>query len=254
MGKKRKKRMLSLFRSFSALAIAAALAPFIFFAVLLMMVFGLASVTFGPLILAFVAWMMLSRWSRRERKERGDTLFEARVVREDAPPPFPLESYTPTTHFDLLLSAKHDIGRIRGAMGNLDDAGLARQFIALANQAETVLALVMKEPAKLGLARRFFSSYLPRAAELAVNAHRAVKPDGTASDSRRKKLLDILYRLEVAMKAEEAAFDAPELARLDADMKLLGNDLKDIRMDDFRRAPEPVLERVDAIIKSARKK
>lgn len=245
--------MMSMFRSFSALALAAAIAPFIFFGILLLMVFGIASVTFGPLILAFVAWLTLGRWARRERKERGDTLFEARVVREDAPPPFPLESYTPTTHFDLLLAAKHDIGRIRGAMGNLEDAGLARQFIALANQAETVLALVMKEPAKLGLARRFFSSYLPRAAELAVNAHRALKPDGTKSEARRQKLLDILYKLEMAMKAEESAIDAPALARLDAEMRLLGNDLKDIRVDDFRRAPEPVLNRVDEIIKSAKK-
>jgi len=96
-----------------------------FLSILLMMVLGFASVTFGPLILGFVGWMMLNRWAPRERRERMERaeriqVIEARVVRDEAPP-YPAAA-VPARAFDLLLSAEQDIGRIRGAAVAIEDA------------------------------------------------------------------------------------------------------------------------------------
>jgi hypothetical protein len=237
----------TLFRGLSALALAAAVAPFVFFALLILMALGLTTITFAPMILAFVAWMTLARWSRRAAK---DTEIEARVIRE-ATPSYPPEAYSPPAHFDLLLDAKHDIGRIRGAAGSISDAAISRQFRALGDAADVVLAKVMAEPAKLGLARRYFASYLPRSADLAEGYHRFRK-DEAASDGRRAKLLDVLYRLEMAMKKQENELAAPELSRMDVDLRLLTDDLKGFNPD-FTKAPEPILNRVDEIVRQARK-
>ena len=141
--------------TFSAgiLAFAAGIAPLAFMALILMMSFGFIAFAFGPIILALVGWMMLRRMERRAMKEaRESDIIEARVIREEKLP-YPPEAYTPPVHFDLLLSAKQDVGRIRGAAGGIDDAATAAQFRALAERADAILALIVKEPAKLGLAR-----------------------------------------------------------------------------------------------------
>ena len=241
-----------MFRGFSALALAAAMAPFIFFGLLILTAMGMTALTFGPLLLAFIGWMTLGRWSRRAARDaEREPIIEARVVREPAPH-YPAESYSPPAHFDLLLSAKHDIGRIRGAAGSIGDAAIARQFIALAGEADRIHARLMAEPVKLGLARRYFASYLPRAADLAEGYHR-FKKDDAKSDARRTKLIDVLYRLEIAMKQQETELSSPEMSRMDADIRILTDDLKGFNPD-FMQAPEPLLNRVDAIVKSAKKK
>lgn len=237
-----------MFRGLSALALAAAMAPFVFFGLLVLTALGMTTLTFGPLILAFVGWMTLGRWSRRAARE---PIIEARVVRE-APPQYPAEAYSPPAHFDLLLSAKHDIGRIRGAAGSISDAAIARQFQTLASEADTIHARLMAEPVKLGLARRYFASYLPRTADLAEGYHR-FKRDDVKSDARRAKLIDVLYRLEQAMKQQEAELAAPEMSRIDADIRILTDDLKGFNPD-FTKAPEPMLSRIDEIVRSAKKK
>jgi len=240
-----------LFRGLSALALAAAMAPFVFFALLILTALGMTTLTFGPLILAFIGWMTLGRWSRRaEREAAREPIIEARVVREPAPQ-YPAEAYSPPAHFDLLLSAKHDIGRIRGAVGSISDAAIARQFQTLANEADAIHARLMAEPVKLGLARRYFASYLPRTADLAEGYHR-FKRDDAKSDTRRAKLIDVLYRLEQAMKQQEAELAAPEMSRIDADIRILTDDLKGFNPD-FTRAPEPMLNRIDEIVRSAKK-
>ena len=245
---------LSMMRGFSALALAAAIAPFLFFGLLVMMVLGVATVTMGPLVFAFISWIMLSKWSRRARAEHAKSdVLEARIVRE-ASPSYPVEAYTPPVHFDLLLSAKQDIGRMIGASGAISDAAISKQFRALALKADTILTLVIKEPSKLGLARRFFASYLPRAADLAEGYHRL--DDGNlAHSNRRTKLIDVLYRLEQAMQESEQELSSPELARIDADMKILSEDLKGYRSTPlFTQPSDPILNRVDDIIKRAKKK
>lgn len=245
----------SMLRGAGLFALAAALSPFVFFALLILMVLGVVGLTMGPLIFAFVAMILLRRWAKSENsgKSAPGEVIEARIVREE-PPPFPAEAYTPPVHFDLLLDARRDIGRIIGAAGAITDAAVSRQFSALAAQAERVLALVIKEPAKLGLARRFFASYLPRAADLAASYHRIAAANRDV-EGRKTKLLDVLYRLEHAMKDSEETLAAPELARIDADMKILANDLKDVRLTpDFGRAPEPIIERVDDIVRTAKRR
>ncbi|MCZ8261498.1 MAG: 5-bromo-4-chloroindolyl phosphate hydrolysis family protein [Beijerinckiaceae bacterium] len=241
-----------MFRGFSALALAAAMAPFFFFALITLWALGLTVVTFGPVIFAFIAWILLSRAARRQRAEtKAEPVIEARILRETAPD-YPAEAYSPPAHFDLLLGAKHDIGRVRGAAGAIPDSAIARQFRVLADVADTVHARLMAEPVKLGLARRYFASYLPRAADLAEGYHR-LRKDQPGDESRRAKLLDVLYRLESAMKKEEAGLSAPEMSRIDADIRILSDDLKGYDPD-FTRAPEPLLNRVDEIVRSARRK
>lgn len=236
-------------RRLSALALAAAFAPFVFFGLVILMALGVASVTMGPIILAFIAWMTLMRWSRRaEDKAREFEILEAKVVRESAPA-YPAEAYSPPAHFDLLLSAKHDIGRIRGSAAGIADAAIAGQFRNLAARADSIHARLTAEPVKLGLARRYFASYLPRAADLAEGYHRLVGDDTTRAD-RRAKLVDVLYRLESAMKEQAEGLDMPDLTRLDIDMKILTQDLADHAP---RREPAPILRQVDGIVKGARK-
>ncbi|MFY8112937.1 MAG: 5-bromo-4-chloroindolyl phosphate hydrolysis family protein, partial [Rhabdaerophilum sp.] len=182
-----------MFRGFSALALAAAMAPFFFFALITLWALGLTVVTFGPVIFAFIAWILLSRAARRQRAEtKAEPVIEARILRETAPD-YPAEAYSPPAHFDLLLGAKHDIGRVRGAAGAIPDPAIAQQFRVLADVADTVHARLMAEPVKLGLARRYFASYLPRAADLAEGYHR-LRKDQPGDESRRAKLLDVLYR------------------------------------------------------------
>ena len=246
--------MWGFFRGMTALAAAAAIAPFVFFLLLIMGVIGgAATFAFGPLVLAFITWMMLSRWARRERdsERRRSEVIEARII-SDEPLPYAAQDYTPAAHFDLLLSAKHDIGRIRGSVAGIEDPAIARAAIAVADQADAVLGLVIKEPAKSGLARRFFSSYLPRAAELSAQAHRLISVRG-ADETRKRKLLDLLSRLETAMKAQGDALHAAELSRLDVDMRLLTEDLRAYASDDFRRAPEPIVSRVEEVVRKAKK-
>ncbi len=241
-----------MFRGLTALAFAAALAPFVFFSLLLLTALGMTTLGFAPIIFAFIGWMTLARWARKEQREET---IEARVVREE-PPSYPAEAYSPPAHFDLLLEAKHEIGRIRGAAGSIGDAAIARQFRALADAADQIHAKLMAEPVKLGLARRFFASYLPRSADLAEGYHRLSHNDTTQSplpDERRGKLLDVLYRLEVALKKQQSELSAPELSRMDADIRILTDDLRGFNPD-FTKAPEPILNRVDEIVKSARKK
>lgn len=241
-----------MFRGLSALALAAAFAPFVFFGLLIAMALGLAAVGTFPLILAFIAWMQLGRWARRADRDRAQApVLEARVVREEAPL-YPAEAYSPPAHFDLLLSAKHDVGRIRGALASIDDATIKTQFNGLADRSDAILARLMAEPVKLGLARRFLASYLPRAADLATGYQRFAKDDAK-STARRTKLLDVLYRLDLAMKEQESGLSAPEMTRLDADLRMLTEDLRGFNPD-FMQAPEPILNRVDEIVKSAKKK
>ncbi len=241
-----------MFRGFSALALAAALAPFLFLAMITLWALGLTVITFGPVFFAFIAWMLLSRAARKQREEaRAEPVIEARIVREPAPD-YPPEAYSPPAHFELLLGAKHDIGRIRGSAGAIADSTIARQFRVLADVADKVHARLMAEPVKLGLARRYFASYLPRAADLAEGYNR-LRKDQPGDESRRGKLLDVLYRLESAMKKEEAGLLAPEMSRIDADIRILADDLKGYDPD-FTRAPEPLLNRVDEIVRNARRK
>lgn len=169
----------------------------------------------------------------------------------DEPLPFPTASYTPPVHFDLLLEAKEEIGRIRGAAGAIPDGAIAGQFKSLANQAEAILAEVVGQPERLGLARRFFSSLLPRAADLAEGYHRADRV--SANEARRAKLIDVLYRLDAAMKEARETVSSPEISRLDADLSILANDLKDLNPG-FTHAPQPILARVDDIVKAAKAK
>ena len=242
--------------SFSAavLGFAAGIAPLAFLALILMMAFGFVAFAFGPIILAFVGWMMLKRMERRAlRESRESEIIEARVIREEKLP-FPPEAYTPPVHFDLLLSAKQDVGRIRGAAGGIDDAATIAQFRALAERADVILALIVKEPAKLGLARRFFSSYLPRAADLAEGYHGLAR--GKVMDQDRKaKLLDVLVRLEHAMRQQEKDISSAELMRIDADLKILNEDLKGFsNVPNFTRTAEPILNRIDEIVKKAKKR
>ena len=60
----------------------AALAPFIFFALLILTAMGIVALNTFPLILAFVAWIMLSRRAKKEREE----------LAKRAPPPPPRPS------------------------------------------------------------------------------------------------------------------------------------------------------------------
>ena len=98
------------FRGMTALAVAAALAPFIFFFFLGLSMFGLVAGGTFPVIMAFVAWMILSKRAKKEQAAAPP----APPLREE-PLPFPTSAYTPPVHFDLLLEAKEEIGRIRGA-------------------------------------------------------------------------------------------------------------------------------------------
>lgn len=219
----------SFLRGASFLALAAGLAPFVFFGLVIVAMLGLASVTFAPLLFAFLGWMSLNRWARRAEARRAkEDVIEARVVPE-ASPAYAPEAYSPPVHFDLLLDASRDIGRILGASVAMEDGAIARQFRTLAERAEAVLSLIIKEPAKLGLARRFFASHLPRAADLAAGYHR-LAGEAAKSEARRGKLLDILYRLEKAMQDSLESLDAPDLARLDADMKILAQDLRPLEV------------------------
>lgn len=233
------------FRGMTALALAAALAPFVFFTLLLLMAFGMMTIGFAPVIMAFVAWMILSSRAKKEKAAAPPA-----PVR-DEPLPFPTASYTPPVHFDLLLEAKEEIGRIRGAAGAIPDGAIAGQFKSLANQAEAILAEVVGQPERLGLARRFFSSLLPRAADLAEGYHRADRV--SANEARRAKLIDVLYRLDAAMKEARETVSSPEISRLDADLSILANDLKDLNPG-FTHAPQPILARVDDIVKAAKAK
>ena len=235
------------FRGLTALALAAAIAPFMFFAMLTLMALGWMAISGAPLILTLIAWIMLSRRAKKEREELARRAPPPPPI--DGPLPFPSESYTPPVHFDLLLEAKEEIGRIRGAAGAIADGVIAAQFRSLADQADAILAEVVGQPQRLGLARRFFSSLLPRAADLAEGYHRADR--GSANEARRTKMLDVLYRLDAAMKEARETVSSPEIARLDADLSLLSKDLKDLNPA-FTHAPQPILARVEQVVRSAK--
>ncbi|MCA3595207.1 MAG: 5-bromo-4-chloroindolyl phosphate hydrolysis family protein [Methylobacterium sp.] len=235
------------FRGLTALALAAAIAPFMFFAMLTLMALGWMAISGAPLILTLIAWIMLSRRAKKEREELARRAPPPPPI--DGPLPFPSESYTPPVHFDLLLEAKEEIGRIRGATGAISDGVIAAQFRSLADQADAILAEVVGQPQRLGLARRFFSSLLPRAADLAEGYHRADR--GSANEARRTKMLDVLYRLDAAMKEARETVSSPEIARLDADLSLLSKDLKDLNPA-FTHAPQPILARVEQVVRSAK--
>jgi hypothetical protein len=235
------------FRGLTALALAAAIAPFMFFAMLTLMALGWMAISGAPLILTLIAWIMLSRRAKKEREELARRAPPPPPI--DGPLPFPRESYTPPVHFDLLLEAKEEIGRIRGATGAISDGVIAAQFRSLADQADAILAEVVGQPQRLGLARRFFSSLLPRAADLAEGYHRADR--GSANEARRTKMLDVLYRLDAAMKEARETVSSPEIARLDADLSLLSKDLKDLNPA-FTHAPQPILARVEQVVRSAK--
>lgn len=238
-----------MFRGLTALALAAAMAPFIFFGMMVLMLFGFVSYSLAPLILTFLGWTMLNKAARRAReRELEERVLEARIVREN-PPQYPAEAYSPPAHFDLMLSAKHDIGRIRGAAGAIQDGAVARQFLDLANEAEAIHARLLAEPVKLGLARRYFSSYLPRAADLAQGYH-GFRAD--TSGERRTKLIDVLYRLQAAMKETGQSLAAPDLSRVDADIRILTQDLQPVEAS-FTRTTGAQASRIDEIVKSIKK-
>ena len=238
-----------MFRGLTALALAAAMAPFVFFGMLVLMLFGMVSYSFGPMILALVGWMLINKASRKAReRELEERVLEARIVREN-PPQYPAEAYSPPAHFDLMLSAKHDIGRIRGAAGAIEDGAVARQFLDLATEAEAIHARLLAEPVKLGLARRYFSSFLPRAADLAQGYHR-FRAD--TSGERRTKLIDVLYRLQAAMKDTAQTLAAPDLSRVDADIRILTQDLQPVEAS-FTRTTGAQASRIDEIVKSIKK-
>ncbi|MCA4910882.1 MAG: 5-bromo-4-chloroindolyl phosphate hydrolysis family protein [Methylobacterium sp.] len=218
-----------------------------FFAMLTLMALGWMAISGAPLILTLIAWIMLSRRAKKEREELARRAPPPPPI--DGPLPFPSESYTPPVHFDLLLEAKEEIGRIRGATGAISDGVIAAQFRSLADQADAILAEVVGQPQRLGLARRFFSSLLPRAADLAEGYHRADR--GSANEARRTKMLDVLYRLDAAMKEARETVSSPEIARLDADLSLLSKDLKDLNPA-FTHAPQPILARVEQVVRSAK--
>lgn len=244
---------MSWFRGMTALAFAAAISPFVFFGLLLLSAFGIMAISTFPIIMAFVAWIMLTKRARREREEaaKPPPVHTPLAIRMDDPLPYPSESYTPPVHFDLLLTAKEEIGRIRGAAGAIPDGAIAAQFRALADQADAILAEVVGNPDRLGLARRFFSSLLPRTADLAEGYHRAHRAG--ENEARRAKLIDVLYRMDMAMKEARETVSSPEIARLDADLAILAHDLKDLTPA-FSRAPQPILARVDQIVKTAKTK
>ncbi|CAN1554708.1 5-bromo-4-chloroindolyl phosphate hydrolysis protein [Rhabdaerophilaceae bacterium] len=239
---------MSWFRGMTALAVAAAISPFVFFGLLLLSALGIMAVSFFPIIMAFFAWMILSKRARREREETARSPVPVVV---DAPLPYPTESYTPPVHFDLLLTAKEEIGRIRGAAGAISDGAIAAQFRSLADQADAILAEVVGNPDRLGLARRFFSSLLPRSADLAEGYHRAHRAG--ENEARRAKLIDVLYRMDAAMKEARETVSSPEIARLDADLAILAHDLKDLTPS-FSRAPQSILAQVDQIVKTSKGK
>lgn len=239
------------FRGMTALAAAAALAPFVFFGLLMLKALGFVAINTFPLILAFAAWMILSRRAKKEREAIMRSAPATPPPPVDGPLPFPSLSYTPPVHFDLLLEAKEEIGRIRGAAGAIADGAIATQFRSLAEQADAILAEVVGQPERLGLARRFFSSLLPRAADLAEGYHRADR--STPNEARRTKMLDVLYRLDVAMKEARETVSSPEIARLDADLSILSKDLKNLNPA-FTHAPQPILARVEQVVKSAKAK
>lgn len=237
-----------MFRGLTALALATAMAPFIFFGILLLMLAGIVTYSFGPMLLALFGWMALNKANRKAReRDLEDRVIEARIVRENDVK-YPPESYSPPAHFDLMLSAKHDIGRIRGAAGAIADGAVARQFMDLANEAEAIHARLLAEPVKLGIARRYFSSLLPRAADLAVGYQR-FRPE--ASD-RRAKLIDVLYRLQAAMKETQESLAAPDLSRVDADIRILTQDLQPVEPS-FTGTTAAQKDRIAEIVASTKK-
>jgi 5-bromo-4-chloroindolyl phosphate hydrolysis protein len=269
------------FTMLGILAFAAAMAPFVFFTVVILAMMGVfSSNTFFPVIMAFIGWMILRKTYAKQREEKKQEelerqVIEARIIKTDGPLPYPTESYTPPVHFDLLLAAKQDVGRILGATAAITDNTVAAHFRSVAARADTILALVAKEPAKLSLARRFFSSYLPRAADLADGYHRMAEA-GTNTE-RRAKLIDVISRLETAMKESADNLSTSDLARIDADLRLLNEDLRGVAPSapqdiaprkpfedrgqpmhvpapDFRKAPEPIFNRVSAIVEDAKRK
>lgn len=272
----------SAFTTLGILAFAAAMAPFVFFTVVILAMMGVfSSNTFFPVIMAFIGWMILRKtYAKQKEEKKQDDLerqvIEARIIKTDGPLPYPTEAYTPPVHFDLLLAAKQDVGRILGATAAIADNTVAAHFRSVAARADSILALVAKEPEKLSLARRFFSSYLPRAADLADGYHRMVG-DGATNTERRAKLIDVISRLDTAMKESAENLSTSDLARIDADLRILNEDLRGVAPSapqdiaprrpfeergepmrvpapDFRKAPEPIYNRVSDLVEQAKRK
>jgi hypothetical protein len=132
--------------------------------------------------------------------------------------------WTPAQHFDLMLRAKKEIGRIEGAARTMSDSRVRQQFLDLAQTAETTVVRLVDEPHRLGFARDLLSTHLPRTAELAESYHLAT---GQASNGAERKaaLIDVLGRLREAMLTSEDRMKGPELLRLDATLKMLAGDL-----------------------------
>ena len=100
----------SAFTALGLLAFAAAMAPFVFFAVIGLTLLGMTSNSFLPMVFAFVGWMILRKsYARQKEEAKQDALerqvIEARIIKADGPLPYPAEAYTPPVHFDLLLEA-----------------------------------------------------------------------------------------------------------------------------------------------------
>lgn len=145
--------------------------------------------------------------------------------------------WTPALHFDLMLRAKKEIGRIEGAARTMGDSRVRQQFLDLAQTAETTVARLVDEPHRLGFARDLLSTHLPRTAELAESYHLAIG-EGSNGAERKAALIDVLGRLREAMLTSEDRMKGPELLRLDATLKMLAGDLP---------TPAPAIEQRTAI-------
>jgi len=156
----------------------------------------------------------------------------------DPPPPAPVKPipprrenfqdnavWTPARHFDLMLRAKHEIGRVRGAAHAIGDARTAAAFDSFARRADGIVDRLVAEPLRLGFGRELLASHLPRAADLAEGAH-AIRGNLPEDIIRRAKLTDLVERLASAIERSEQEMVAPELLRLDADLDLLTEDLR----------------------------
>lgn len=213
---------LGLITGLGLLTLAAGALPILLVVFIILSVLGVLSFSFAPFIGIVILMYMLRKMVRKEQERTGRApgppIIEATVL------PFDPSAYSPPAHFDLMLTAKHDLGRIRGAAAGIEDATLARQFRDLADRADRVLEKVMADPTKLGAARHFFASHLPRSADLAEGAgvlSRQENPDPL----RRQKLIDIAHRLAEAVRTTDEGLSAAELQRLDIDLRLLNADL-----------------------------
>lgn len=125
----------------------------------------------------------------------------------------------------LTAEAGEALLRMKAAAKLIKDAPMKAQIAGLAATAEGILDHVKEQPGRAMAVRRFLTFYLPNAASLA-QGWQTLEGNSNPSQERMTKTREVMAALQDAFAQFENQADAPELADLDLNLKIIKDSLK----------------------------